>query len=394
MRCWLTSRGGLLSRDALARVLQSLLVATLKAARGRAQKKGEDHGLEPWPETLRFGEGDSSLGCDSLEFLWLSAAVNEMFHLHQAGLETELLRTKTFGGWLDAIEGAWANGVTTLTFVTSGTTGAAKRCIHAFSSLNKEIDYLSSEFGTRRRVVAYVPAHHLYGFLFCAMLPGRLGIPVVNGTQQAVGSGFEQLGEGDLIVAVPEMWQWLDRSVQQWPTGVEGVVSGGPCHREVLVSVIECGLSKITEVYGSSETGGIGVRRWPELRYRLMPQWSLLDPRAPELKHSAGFSVTLMDEVTWSQDDTFEILGRRDGAVQVGGVNVYPERVAVRLRERPGVDTAEVRLRTAEQGGRFEATIGLHQDATEEQIRPDLENWISSNLLVAEQPTRLIFLRR
>jgi long-chain acyl-CoA synthetase len=390
----LISTGALLSRGALSRVLQSLLVATLKAARGRAQKKGEDHGLEPWPETFAFGEDEASLGCDSLEILWLSAAVNEMFHLHEAGLELELLRTKTFGGWLDAIEAAWASGVTTLTFATSGTTGPPKRCVHGFSMLNTEMSYLASQFASRRRVVACVPAHHLYGFLFGAMLPDRLGIAVDSGLQPSMGLVSGLMNEGDLVVAVPEIWQWLDRSVKQWPAGVEGVVSGGPSDREVLGSLMGSGLSGMTEVYGSSETAGIAVRRWPEPRYRLMPQWSLQDRDLPgaALVHSSGLKAALMDRICWSSDGTFELAGRLDGAVQVGGVNVYPDRIAARLREYPGIQTAEVNLQHAEPGGRLEATIGLQRTVTEEQIQPALEAWMRLHLKPSEQPRLLTFI--
>ncbi|AFL90078.1 acyl-CoA synthetase (AMP-forming)/AMP-acid ligase II [Terriglobus roseus DSM 18391] len=387
--------GALLSRPALARVLQSLLVAALKTSRGRAQKKGEDHGLESWPETFALGEGETSLGCDSLEMLWISAAVNEMFHLHEAGLELELLQAATFGGWMDAIEEAWSRGVSDLTFCTSGTTGAAKRCTHSYAFLSEEMDFLSNYFASARRIVGCSPAHHLYGFLFCAMLPDRLSLGVTTGLPKGNGSASGAVREGDLIVAVPEIWRWLERSVTCWPTGVQGVVSGGPCDREVLRSLVKQGLAGITEVYGSSETAGIGVRCWPNAGYRLMPQWSPRDTDAvPQtLIHSSGVRVDLMDRVAWSPDGTFEVAGRLDGAVQVGGVNVYPERIAERLRERPGVRTVDLRLRSAELGGRFEATIGLQEDATEDQIRAGLEAWMRLHLTVAEQPKTLAFAR-
>jgi 4-coumarate--CoA ligase (photoactive yellow protein activation family) len=366
------------------------MVATLKAARGRAQKKGEDHGLEPWPETLTIGDGASALDCDSLELLWLSAAVNEMFHLHEAGLETELLRNRSFGDWLDTVEAAWTSGVTALTFATSGSTGNAKYCSHTFSYLSQEVEFLAREFVAARRIVASSPAHHLYGFLFTAMLPDRLDIPVVTGPQQPAYAGH------DLIVAVPEVWRWLDHTVHEWPESVEGVVSGAPSDPEVLASLMRHGLARITEVYGSSETSGVGIRRWPEKGYRLMPQWSpadISDPTCGSLLHSTGVEMSLMDRIAWSQDGTFEILGRLDGAVQVGGVNVFPERIAAKLRERPGVQSAEVKLLPAARGGRLEAIVVLHHDAREEQLRSELEAWMKLHFSVAEEPKLLTFVR-
>ena len=386
------SYASLIPRQALARVLQSLIAATLNAARGRTQRKGEDHGLHPWPEALNLGEGPSSLGCDSLELLWISAAVNEMFHLHEAGLEAELLRIKSFGAWLDAIESAWASGVQTLTFSTSGSTGVPKLCSHSFSNLALEVTYLTDLFACAKRVMSCVPAHHLYGFLFTTMLPERLGIPVLTGLQHGLFPP-SKLISGDLIVAVPELWGWLNQTVHLWPTAVHGVTSGGPCPRALLVSLADRGLSTMIEIYGSSETAGIGVRRWPETRYRLMPQWVRQGQDSPacSLLHVSGFRSVVSDELQWSLDGTFDVLRRLDGAVQIGGSNVHPGQIAAKLKKLNGVASAKVNLMQDTDAKRLEAHIVLETGADEDAIRRDLEMWSNENLVPVEQPKRYTF---
>ncbi len=264
-----------LSRQALARVLTSLLKAEIKAARLPAGNRSEPLlAAELWPEDLRIvGDAAGGLGCDSLDALRLAAAVNEMFHLHEAKQERDLLDAGTFGEWLDSIEAAWASGVARVTFMTSGSTGRPKRCTHEFSHLQTEITYLAEVFADRTRVIPLTPAHHIYGFLFTAMLPDRLGHRAPVSRTESGSQLLKDLQPGDLVVAFPERWEWLYRTIKRWPDGVEGVTSTAPCPPDLKTGLMEQGLSSFTEVYGSSETAGVGLRRWPETRYRLMPQW-------------------------------------------------------------------------------------------------------------------------
>jgi long-chain acyl-CoA synthetase len=166
-----------MAHDSLRRVLQSLITATYASQRANSSNTVAAGGS--WKDDFSLiGSEASALGCDSLDLLQISAAVNEMFHLHEVGLETELLRLASFGEWLSIIEDAWQHGVQHLTVTTSGSTGIPKGCTHVFSTLALEIDFLAGLFSGRSRIVAFTPAHHLYGLLFTAMLPDRLACPV------------------------------------------------------------------------------------------------------------------------------------------------------------------------------------------------------------------------
>ena len=199
-----------LSRQALSRVLTSLLKAEMKAARLDAGARQPFLAADLWPEDLQIvGDAPGSLGCDSLDVLRLAAAVNEMFHLYEAKQEGDLPAAGTFGGWLNSIEAAWTSGVARITFMTSGSTGRPKRCTHEFSHLQTEVTYLAEVFADRTRVIPLTPAHHIYGFLFTAMLPDKLGqrasvFQTENGSQLP-----KDLGRGDLVVSFPARWQWL-----------------------------------------------------------------------------------------------------------------------------------------------------------------------------------------
>jgi 4-coumarate--CoA ligase (photoactive yellow protein activation family) len=383
----------LLSRCALARVLQSLLTAELYKARFFP--------LGPWPEHLVMGDmGDGeaeSLGCDSLEMLALAAATNEMFCLYEASLDAAVFRARTFGDWLDTVEAAWQAGVTHLTFRTSGSTGIPRRCTHQFGMLKTEVRFLAEMFATNRRVFALAPAHHIYGFLFTAMLADRLGAEVVTYDPVAGQGCSPRMQPNDLLVSIPERWSFLNRTVTSWPRKVDGVVSTAPCARELIGALITNGLDSMTEIYGSTETAGIGTRRWPEDRYRLMPQWTptgsvdvdSADADGTELVHLSGARVQPMDRLLLEEDRGFTIAGRLDGAVQVGGTNVYPARIAALLAARPGVAEAYVGL--ARIGERLRAFIVPDAGASSELMRRELEVWIEQNLTAVERPKSLVF---
>lgn len=384
----------LLSRKPLARVLTSLLQSEMKQGSFGAKA---DRGLlatgDEWPEDLHFAENaPSGLGCDSLDILRLAAAVNEMFHLYEAEQERDLLSADTFGDWLDSIEKAWASGVARITFMTSGSTGRPRRCTHEFSHLQTEVTYLAGVFADRTRIIPLTPAHHIYGFLFTAMLPDKLGV-----SQQLPASATrvpQSLQRGDLIVTFPERWQWLYRTVNRWPDGVSGVVSTAPCPQDLKAGLMERGLESLTEVYGSSETAGLALRRWPETRYRLMPHWTTCDSDALKgalLTHNSGLQVRVKDHLDIHEDGTFTLSGRIDDAVQVGGINVYPARIAALLREQPGVLEATVRLTTSAVGNRLKAFVVPQSNLATAELQAQLEEWANSNLESVERPRSIAF---
>lgn len=391
----------MLSRRSLRVVLQSLIAAELRAARGRAGPDARPAAPLPatlpatWPDSLAIGGGaPDGLGCDSLEALWLGAAVNEMFHLHEAGDEAGLLGEPTFGGWIDRVEAAWRSGVAALTVTTSGTTGRPKRCIHAAEALLTEAAVLRGVFAGRTRIVSLVPAHHAYGLLFAAFLPDALGVALLDATALGPSEIARGLAPGDLVVTFPERWQWLERSLPAWPADVEGAVSTAPCPPDLIAALRERGLAGMTEVYGASETAGIALRHWPDAAYELMPQWRFADATddaAPEILHRSGRHVALPDRIRRLADRRFLLAERLDGAVQVGGVNVHPAHVAERLRARPGVRDAAVRLMRPEEGQRLKAFVVPDPAVDAAALRQALEDWIRAALPAAERPTALAF---
>jgi 4-coumarate--CoA ligase (photoactive yellow protein activation family) len=387
----------MLSRASFRRVLQSLLTSERAAARGRRSTNAVPaHRLpEIWPDTLRFSDaGSESLGCDSLERLQLAAAANEMFHLHEAGDEANLLMTDTLGGWLDHIEHATGHGASHVTFLTSGSTGVPKRCCHPIADLQLEAKALGERFADRRRIVAIVPAHHIYGFIFTALLANELKIEVWSAESASPGELARGLRSGDLVVTFPERWIWLERCVPGWPSDIVGATSSAPCPDGLVASLRLQGLAGMVEVYGSSETAGVAWREDPDAAYALMPHWSFAadaDGGVPGLVHATGCVAALPDHVVPVGNRSFRLGGRVDGAVQVGGINVHVDRIENLLADRPGVQAAAVRLMGTERGARLKAFIVPDPGTDAGDLENDLSEWLAEHLPAPERPTSFTF---
>jgi 4-coumarate--CoA ligase len=143
-------------------------------------------------------------------------------------------------------------------------------------------------------------------------------------------------------VATPHLWRYLAGSLGGFPAGVSGTSSTAPMPAELAQELTAAGLARLTEVYGSSETSGIGWRHDPSQPFELMPFWTL-GPDGQSISRGGGAPLPFPDLVAVKGDRLVRPIGRRDGAVQVGGINVFPERVRDALLACPGVADAAVR---------------------------------------------------
>jgi 4-coumarate--CoA ligase (photoactive yellow protein activation family) len=335
-----------------------------------------------WPEDMPIG--DEGLGLDSIEQLGALGALAETFGLDDDRLGTE--PPARVGGWIDWVMAAQDTSDRQIIVATSGSTGAPRLCRHAVADLLDEAAYIAARFADRRRVVAMVPAHHLYGIIWTALLPDVLGIPVVVRT---IGAALD-LTAGDIVVAVPEQWLALSRIVRRFPDDVVGVSSAGALDDRVATDLLTKGLARLVDVYGASETSAIAIREIPAPSYELLPRWHLAprDDGDWDLVDRGGARVDLPDRIDRTGDRTLRPIGRRDGAVQVGGHNVWPDRVARILRDTDGVADVAVRLHA---NGRLKAFIVPIDGRDPADLSAALDRVVADRLTAAERPKSLRF---
>lgn len=371
------------SRQAITRIVLDLLADEVARSRGRS---AVELGRGNWSEATRVDE--AGLDLDSLERIDAAAALNEFFHLHDHGAEDYLLALPTVGEWCDLIEQSLQATSESLTFRTSGSTGAPKRCTHAIAELAAEADDWAAYFGPVSSVVSLVPAHHIYGAIFSAFLPDRLG-PNCTVTQATSADQIRRAPPGALVVATPTHWAYLARSLLAFPDGLVGVTSTAPMPDHLAQRLRAQRLSRLVEVYGSSETGGVAVRDHERAAFTLLDRWRTCPDGSIE-QHNVDGSVSpiaLPDQTRWLDGRRFVLAGRRDGAVQIGGRNVFPEHVRVALLAHAGVADAAVRLE--QETGRLKAFVVPRDHSRDpDQLAGELDRWCGTQLSAPERPRR------
>ena len=338
---------------------------------------------------------ESGLGADSLERLKLATALGEAIHLHRSGLDDVLLARTVIGDWVDMVARSLDRFSADVTFRTSGSTGQPKWSVHPLAGLAEEVELLAARFADRRRVISTVPSHHIYGFLFTLLLPARLGAAVIDVRAASPAHLGKLLEAGDLVVAHPDFWAAFVRAVPAAGGGVWGVTSTAPCPPDVANAVRAVGIEGLTEVYGSSETAGIGWRDDPDAPYAIFPFWrrgASDDELIRRLPDGTDRAVRAPDRLIWDDASHVRPAGRHDGAVQIGGHNVYAARVRDELKAHPGVADAAVRLMLPAEGDRLKAFIvpsDPHLDPA--GLREELRQWIDVRLTAPERPRSFAF---
>ena len=401
---------------ALRRVVTDLLAHELAALR-----PGRPPPAAPWPLDLQFVR---DLGADSLELMGLGTALAEALHLQRTAVDAQLLARPCLGDWIasarDGLDALTATGdggassstaegadgtASALTFRTSGSAGSPKRCTHALATLEQEVAVLADLLPGRRRILSAVPAHHIYGFLFTVLLPWHLGrasarasdaagfIEVIDVRQAGPAALAGLARPGDLVVAHPGWWAATARIVPAFGPDIVGVTSTAPCPDDVALALAAAGL-RLVQVYGSSETAGVGWRDRAGAPFTLLPYWRRADEPGTlvrALPDGTTQSYPLQDKFDWRDADRFLPAGRIDAAVQVGGTNVFPAYVAEVLAMHPQVEAAAVRLMRPDEGERLKAYVVAREGADVDALRAALPAWAAQRLTTGERPVAWTF---
>ena len=329
----------------------------------------------------------SGMALDSLACMQLATAAAVWCNAYDAGFEDLFLAKRNVQDWAEAMHRARSAGASDFTFSTSGSTGKRQHIRHAHDSLMDEArswaQVLQAYELPVSRVVTLVPCHHIYGFIWGVLVPKALGVPVIEASHEAL----PELLAGDLLVGVPDQWQWLAGTVRAGSGLVQGVTSTapmpGPVHQRLVTAegAAPAWLERLLQIYGSTQTGGIAWRDGPHTSYSLAPGRNRGTGGGVELLLPSGARVQLglQDEVRWTGMNQFELLRRIDSCVQVGGHNVSPVWVREKLMAYPAVEDASVRLDAAAPHPRLKAFVVLKAPADLSQ-QASLQEWALDNL--------------
>ncbi|MEL6205341.1 MAG: AMP-binding protein [Pseudomonadota bacterium] len=369
-----------LQAAALERVARSALRALIGRWRGGA--------VPDLPGDAFLGE--AGIGLDSLEMLEAVADLNRRFGLSVTGVEDHLLVNRRLCDWGRLIEAHFdlVGDAAELTFSTSGSTGAPKEIDHRLPGLLAEVDALGGALwpdaaDAPSRVLALVPAHHIFGFLLTVLLPGRLGVEVVDLSGKGPGA-LGRLGRpGDLVVATPHLLSLALNTMK--PTGGLTAIVSGASTPDALWQMASDREVALIEIYGATETAGVGYRRSPHAGFALMPH---LDRAGPGIFAAGRGQLDVQDRLRWLGPRSFVLEGRKDNVVQVAGVNVSPQATGRHLERTDGVAAATVRLDT--QSGRLKAFV-IAKPGKDEAVLEVALRMGAEALPAAARPARYTF---
>ena len=383
--------------EALRRVCCSLLVAAQDALVRRGQIGWETAQVLRDPrrdaaaiDALAVDEAD--LGFDSLSRLDVVMQVSRFFGLERTGIDDYLLVQRHLGDWVrllsvHQVQPAWRDDPG-FCFATSGSAGPVKHLRHALRDLLGEVDAAHAAglgpLARTTRVMPVVPAHHIYGFLWGVLYPARAGLPVVPAADRAPGFVTRTAQADDLVIATPFLWERICEARTPFAPGVGGLVSGGPSTPALWQTVRAAGVDTLMEIYGATETGGIGTRTADAAPFALMPH---LEEGPMSTLHRVGDTapLPLQDRLAFAAPSQFAVCGRIDDVVQVAGVNVSPAAVADAIRAVPGVAETAVR----HDGARLKAFVVPAEGVAPEALCADVRAHLGAVLPASARPASI-----
>jgi acyl-CoA synthetase (AMP-forming)/AMP-acid ligase II len=237
---------------------------------------------------------------------------------------------------------------------TSGSTGQPCAINKRMDQLAREVDALQAAFGAQLdgvQVHGTVSHQHIYGLLFRVLWPlaaGRQIQPRRFFHEDLVGT---LAGADSVLVATPAHLKRLPEQLD-WAS-LHGRLravfsSGGPLPEEAARQVRQWLGVAPTEVYGSSETGGIAWRRWETDMPSWQPlpgvQWRIDDGclavASAHLDSSDWWRT--QDRVEALADGRFRLLGRADRIVKIEERRVSLDALERALRDDPDVEDVRV----------------------------------------------------
>lgn len=240
-----------------------------------------------------------------------------------------------------------------LVLSTSGSTGEPKLIGKTLRQLSNEVQVLENLWGTElgdARVLGSVAAQHIYGLLFRVLWPlsaGRaflrrqIAFPEDLQRHSLDQPRFAWVGSPALLKRMGDNLDWPAlRPV------VRVFSSGGPLPAEAGEQLHERLGQAPTEIYGSSETGGIAWRQggqlWQPFEGVTLSQDEHGALRIESTYLPPGESEQTADAARLCADGRFELLGRLDRIVKLEEKRISLPQLEQALMQHPFVSEARL----------------------------------------------------
>lgn len=263
-----------------------------------------------------------------------------------------------------------------LRIFTGGSTDTPQIWSKTTNNIFGEALFLAQHFGVtpNDRIVATVPPYHIYGLLFSVVLPLVASAGVSAETPSFPGEIASVIKEkrATVLAAVPAHYRALRETKLKTPDLRIAFSSAGMLEQEDGKAFFDNNGVGVTEVYGSTETGGIATRNRGQSEEYFTAfatvDWQVHDDclavRSPYLSAGLaldedGFFLTA-DRAEIVEHNGFILKGRADTVTKVGGKRVDLEEIRTALKEIAGVSDCVV-MALPEKSGREHRLAALIQ---------------------------------
>jgi len=270
----------------------------------------------------------------------------------------------SFDGIADGGSGATSSPITLgaidpqkaiIDLYTSGSTGEPKRIRKTLAQFESEISSLEKLWGNtleHSSIVSTVPHHHIYGLLFRLLWPLSAGRAFDNlncAHPDTLNSRLDQLRDCALVSSPAQLTRLPElvplASLMPAPRIIFS--SGGPLPKTSAEEFNRQLGRAPTEIFGSTETGGIAWRRQEnDDAWTLFPEISAnsdqdgaLVVRSPFLSADGQNEAELRmaDAAELLTDKRFRLLGRLDRIVKIEEKRLSLPELEARLTEHPWI---------------------------------------------------------
>ena len=247
---------------------------------------------------------------------------------------------------------------TRLVIFTSGSTGSPKPVDKRLIQFQREIETLQKQWVRQlinAAALATVSHQHIYGLLFRVLWPlsaGRCFHSTCYINPETLVKGAQSAAA--YWVASPAHLKRLDEK-SPWG-GIAGLCavfsSGGVLQQEAAKKILACSGQPVIEIYGSTESGGIGWRLqgnetlspWTLFEGMSLKRtgdgWQLHSPYLQTAKTGRQAKFQLDDQISLQDDGRFILHGRLDRIVKIEEKRLSLKELEDRLMATPWVAEA------------------------------------------------------
>lgn len=285
-----------------------------------------------------------------------------------------------------------------LSLFTGGSTGKPKIWPKTIKNLFSEAFYLSEKFhfSPDDRIVATIPPCHIYGILFSILIPLVSSACVMAETPTFPHEIINAitLQKATVLVSVPMHYRTFGNNTIPNHSLRIAFSSAGAIDKTDSENFTKQTGTGITEIYGSTETGGIACRCRAEddaaltlfetvdmeiIDEKIHVRSDYISPNLP--RDEDGFFQT-GDRGGKFDSNRFILYGRSDGIVKIGGKRVDLEEIREKILSLPDVTDAMILSNPCKKGRENEIAAVLEGKIHPKQVR----EYLSGHLEPYAQP--------